>query len=83
MLRSAVLLLFVFLSGCSASTKGVVRLGTGQGEPLVYTPHRDVEPVAVSEKEFRKVVAQHAPAVPVVEQPLEHARQVFGLPAVV
>ena len=78
--RSAVLLLFVFLSGCSVSTRAVVRLDTGQGEPSVHTPRRDVETVAVSEKELTKAVAQHAPSVPAVEQPLEHARQVFGLP---
>nr|WP_225410147.1 restriction endonuclease fold toxin 5 domain-containing protein [Stigmatella hybrida] len=34
----------------------------------------------MSDKEFKKAVAQHTPAVPVVERPLEHARQVFGLP---
>ncbi len=39
-------LLCVFLSGCSASTRAVVRLDTAQGEPLVHTPRRDVEPVA-------------------------------------
>jgi hypothetical protein len=78
--RSAVLLLFVLLSGCSASTRAVVRLDTGQGEPIVHTPRRNVEPVAVSEKQFKKAVAQHAPAVPAVERPLDHARQMFGLP---
>lgn len=78
--RSAVLLLFVFLSGCSASTRGVVRLDTGRGEPIVHTPRRDVEPVEVSEKEFKRGVAQHAPAVSPVERPLEHARQLFGVP---
>jgi hypothetical protein len=55
-------------------------LDTGQGEHLVHTPRRDVEPVAVSEKEFRKAIAQHALSVPPSERPLEHARQVFGLP---
>jgi hypothetical protein len=78
--RSAVLLLFVLLSGCSASTRAVVRLDTGQGEPIVHTPRRNVEPVEVSEKQFKKAVAQHAPAVPLVERPLEHARQLFGVP---
>jgi hypothetical protein len=34
----------------------------------------------VSQKEFKKAIAQHAPTVPMVERPLEHARQVFGLP---
>jgi Restriction endonuclease fold toxin 5 len=80
MQRSAVLLLVAFLSGCSASTRGVVRLDTGQGEPLVHTPRRDVEPVAVSEEQFKKAVAHQALSVPAMERPLEHARQVFGLP---
>jgi hypothetical protein len=78
--RSAILLLFVLLSGCSASTRAAVRLDTGQGEPIVHAPRRDVEPVAVSEKEFKKAVAQQAPSMPGVERPLEHARQVFGVP---
>jgi hypothetical protein len=78
--RSAVLLLFVLFSGCSAPTRGVVRLATGQGEPLVHTPRRDVEPVAVSETQFKKAIAQHASSVRSVERPLEHARQLFGLP---
>ncbi|WP_200883890.1 hypothetical protein [Archangium violaceum] len=74
------LLLFVLLSGCSASTRAVVRLDTGLGEPIVHTPRRNAEPVAVSEKEFKKAVAQHGPAVPSVERPLENARRVFGIP---
>jgi len=78
--RSIVLLLFVLVSGCSASTRGVVRLDTDQGEPIVHTPRRDVELAEVSPKEFKKAVAQHAPSVPAVEQPLEHARQLFGVP---
>jgi hypothetical protein len=80
MSRSAVLLLYVLLSACSASTRSVVRLDTGQGEPIVYAPRRDVAPVAMSETQFKKAVAQHAPAVPLVKHPLEHARQLFDLP---
>lgn len=78
--RSAVLLLLLFLLGCSASTRVAVRLDTGQGEPIVHTPRRDVKPVAVSQEEFEQAVAKHAPCVPAVERPLEHARQVFGVP---
>ncbi|WP_224371665.1 immunity 52 family protein [Hyalangium versicolor] len=63
MRRWALVLLFAFLSGCSASTRGVVRLDTGQGEPSVHTPRRGVEPVAVSEKEFKKAITQHAPSL--------------------
>lgn len=75
----AVLLLFTFLVGCSTPAK-VVRLDTGQGEPHVHVPRRDVEPVEVSEEEFQQAVAKHARAVPSVERPLEYARQVFGVP---
>ncbi|HEX8701937.1 MAG TPA: Tox-REase-5 domain-containing protein [Myxococcaceae bacterium] len=78
--RSTVLLLFVFLSGCSASTRSFVRLDTGQGEPLVHTPRRDVEPAEMSEKEFKKAVAEHAHSVPAVERPLEYAGRLFGVP---
>ena len=78
--RSAILLLFVLLSGCSASTRGIVRLDTGQGEPIIHSPRRDVEPVAVSGKDFKKAVAQHALSVAPAERPLEHARQLFGVP---
>jgi len=78
--RSAILLLFVFLSGCSASTRGVVRLDTGQGEPIVHTPLRDVEPAGVSEKEFKQAVAKHMSSVPAVDRPLDYAGRLFGLP---
>ncbi|WP_375766407.1 hypothetical protein NR798_32590 [Archangium gephyra] len=78
--RSAVLLLLLFLLGCSASTRVAVRLDTGQGEPIVHIPRRDVKPVAVSQEEFEQAIAKHAPCVPAVERPLEHARQVFGVP---
>ncbi|KFE70561.1 hypothetical protein DB31_5603 [Hyalangium minutum] len=58
----------------------MVRLDTGQGAPRVYSPRGDVDPVSLSAKEFRKAVAQQAPFVLPVERPLEHARQLFGLP---
>jgi hypothetical protein len=51
--EQALLLRIVFLSGCSASTRAVVRLNTGQGKPLVHTPRRDVKPEEVSEGAFR------------------------------
>ncbi len=77
--RLAVVLLAAFLAGCSSPTK-VVRLDTGQGEPRVHVPRRDVEPVEVSQEEFKEAVAEHAPSVPVVERPLEYARRLFGVP---
>lgn len=80
MLRWAVLLLVAFLAGCSARTK-VVRLDTGQGEPFVHIPSRDVKPVEVSEEAFKEAVAGHLSSVSAVPRPLEYARQVFGVPA--
>jgi hypothetical protein len=79
MTRWTVLLLSSFLVGCSTSTK-VVRLDTGQGEPGVHIPHRDVKPVELSEEEFKEAVAAHAPSVPAVERPLEYAGRLFGVP---
>ncbi|HLL00512.1 MAG TPA: Tox-REase-5 domain-containing protein [Myxococcaceae bacterium] len=77
MSRLAVLL--VVLVGCSASPR-VVRLDTGQGEPLVHPPRPDVELPAVGEEAFRQAIAEHAPAVPAVERPLEYAGRLFGVP---
>jgi hypothetical protein len=77
--RWALLLLFSFVAGCSTTTK-VVRLDTGQGEPIIHVLRRDVKPVEVGEEEFKAVVAEHAPSVPLATRPLEHARHVFGVP---
>lgn len=79
MARRAILLLFSLLVGCSTPTK-VIRLDTGLGEPGVHIPRRDVKPVELSEEEFKKAVAKHAPSVPIVKRPLEYARQRFGVP---
>ena len=79
MARWAVFLLFSFLVGCSTPTK-VIRLDTGLGEPGVHIPHRNVRTVELSEEVLKEAVAEHAPSVPVVEHPLEYARQLFGVP---
>ncbi|WP_245767850.1 restriction endonuclease fold toxin 5 domain-containing protein [Stigmatella erecta] len=34
----------------------------------------------MSEKEFKRAIAQHAPSVPAVERPLEYAGRLFGVP---
>jgi hypothetical protein len=57
----------------------VVRLDTGHGEPSIHVPRPNVKPVEVGEEEFKDAVAEHAPSVPLVANPLEHARQVFGV----
>lgn len=50
------LLLSILLVGCA--TPRVVRLDTGQGEPIVYLPPKNVKPVEVDEDAFRKVMTQ-------------------------
>jgi hypothetical protein len=79
MRRWAVVLLFVFLTRCSTSTK-VFRLDTGQGEPRIHVLRRDVEQVELSEEQFKQAIAKHAPLVPEVKRPLDYARQIFGVP---
>ena len=80
MSRRAVLMLCAFLAGGCTTTK-VVRLDTSQGESTHHVPRRNVKPVEVGEEAFKEVVAQHAPSVPLVANPLEHARQVLGVPS--
>ncbi|HYO55599.1 hypothetical protein [Archangium sp.] len=79
MRRWVILLLVASLTGCSTPTK-VIRLDTGQGKPSVHVPRRHVEPVEVSQEEFKQAVAKHAPSVPVVARPLEYAGRLFGVP---
>ena len=78
MLRWAIMLLFASLAGCTPTK--LVRLDTGQGESRVHVPRRDVEPVEVSQEEFKQAVAQHASSVPTMERPLEYAGRLFGVP---
>ncbi|CAM4291910.1 SitA5 family polymorphic toxin [Myxococcus xanthus] len=50
------LLLSVLLVGCA--TPRVVRLDTGQGEPIVYLPPKSAKPVEVDEDAFRRVMTR-------------------------
>ena len=79
MKRWVVIAVWGVLAGCSASSK-VVRLDTGSGDPLVYVPRRDLEPLDVSQKQFKQAVALHLPSVPAVQLPLEYARQLWEVP---
>lgn len=80
MLRWTVPLLVSVCVGCSSGTTQVVRLDTGQGEPLVHAPRRVVGPVEMDDDEFTEAVAKYARTVPTPERPLEFARQLFGVP---
>ncbi|QDF00184.1 hypothetical protein [Myxococcus xanthus] len=56
-LRGAVaLLLSILLVGCA--TPRVVRLDTGQGDPIVYIPPKNAKPVEVDEAAFQKVMTR-------------------------
>lgn len=75
-------LLLVLLVGCGGARTRVVRLDTGQGQPLVITPRSaDVEPVALEEEEFQQAMRVLAREVRPSEHPLEDARRLFGVPA--
>lgn len=50
-------LLLVVLAGCGTTTR-TLRLNTGQGEPLVYTPRMVSAPVELAEEEFKEAL-QH------------------------
>ncbi|SET99501.1 hypothetical protein [Stigmatella erecta] len=52
----AVFLLGFFWTGCTASR--VVRLDTGHGEPIVYSPPKNAKPIEIREEEFQKALTQ-------------------------
>lgn len=51
-----VLLLGYLMVGCATSR--VVRLDTGEGTPIVYTPPRSVEPIEIDAGAFQRVMTQ-------------------------
>ncbi|HEX8439603.1 AHH domain-containing protein [Archangium sp.] len=76
-LRWAVpLLLLLLVSGCA--TVRVVRLDTGRGEPIVFTPGTaETEPVEVKEEEFQEAVTRLSQSVQPPANPRQAARQLF------
>jgi hypothetical protein len=81
LLRRAVpLLLLCLVSGCAATR--VVRLETGRGEPLVFTPRTDgVEPVELEEDAFQEAVAALARRVRPSANPRQAAQRLFEVEA--
>ena len=73
-------LLLVLLAGCSSASH-VVRLDTGQAEPLVFTPRSRTEPVEVKGDEFKASVAELGRDVRPHARPQESARRLFGVEA--
>jgi len=73
-------LLVVPLVGCGSAAR-IVRLDTGQGEPLVLTPHTGHEPVRLRQNELKEAMSQLARDVPPASSPLRNARRlIFGTP---
>jgi hypothetical protein len=70
------LLLVSVVTGCTSAR--VVRLETGRGEPLVFTPRTDaVEPVELGQEEFQEALADVSRSARPPSNPQRAARQLF------
>ncbi len=77
--RWAVVLLL--LSGCSTASKSVVRLDTGQGEPLIHIPRTDEAGlVELEEEEFTQAIAKEVRQRRPPANPEKAAREMLGVP---
>jgi hypothetical protein len=72
----AVVLLVLVGTGCATSR--VVRLDTGEGRPILYTPRADVAPVELDEDEFAEAVQRLARTAPVSSWPRAAAWRLFN-----
>ncbi|WNZ59101.1 AHH domain-containing protein [Myxococcus sp. MxC21-1] len=72
----AVVLLMV---GTGCATSRVVRLDTGEGRRVLYTPRADAAPVELDEDEFAEAVQKMARTAPLSSRPREAALRLFGL----
>jgi hypothetical protein len=73
----AVALLVLMATGCATSR--VVRLDTGEGRPVIYTPRADAEPVELDEDAFAEAVQKLARTAPLSSRPRAAARRLFNL----
>nr|AYM52977.1 lipoprotein [Myxococcus fulvus] len=76
--RVTALLLLVGLTGCASGR--VVRLETGQGPPVVFTPHGgDAGPVELERREFKEAVARLSREIQPSANPQRTARNLLGV----
>src|SRR5687768_8484897 len=75
-LRWGILLLLMMGAGCATSQ--VVRLDTGEGQPLVYKPRTDDAPARLEADEFQEAVQKLAPTAPLSSRPRESALRLFN-----
>jgi len=80
MKRCCTVVLLMLLAGCGAASR-VVRLDTGQGDPLVFTPRSRAEPVELEDNEFEAAVTELARGQRVSARPQEAARRLFEVEA--
>ncbi|WP_225412244.1 AHH domain-containing protein [Stigmatella hybrida] len=73
----AVVLLVLVGTGCATSR--VVRLDTGEGRHIVYTPRTDEEPVRLEAGEFQAAVQKLVRTAPLSSRPREAALRLFNL----
>jgi hypothetical protein len=64
--------LLALLVGCGTPTRSV-RLDTGLGQPIVFRPSADIEPVVLDEEEFEETVQALGRDVSISSQPREAA----------
>ena len=78
--RAAALLLLALVTGCASGR--VVRLETGRGPPIVFTPPSgEAEPVEVERREFKEAVARLAREMRPPANPQQAARHLMGVDA--
>jgi len=76
---TAAVMLLALLTACG--TTRVVRLETGQGEPLLHLPHTDEAPlVKLAEQEFTQGIGKEARHRRPPANPERAARQLFDVP---
>ncbi|RKG67046.1 hypothetical protein D7W79_35805 [Corallococcus exercitus] len=77
---AALLLLLLALTGCASGR--VVRLETGRGTPVVFTPHSDeAGPVEVERREFKASVARLVRQMRASANPQRDVRKLLGVEA--
>ncbi|MFE8604040.1 SitA5 family polymorphic toxin [Archangium violaceum] len=72
--------MLALLVGCGTASR-VVRLDTGQANPLVFTPRSSARPVALGNGEFEEAVSELARDVRPPTRPQESARRLFEVEA--
>lgn len=68
--------LLLLLVGCGMSSRAV-RLETGQGQPIVFTPRTSIEPVELDGEEFEQAIQRLARGAPAFMHPREAALRLF------